>query len=483
MPLCPPPPPRGSTPVGPSCRLGGGGAGRLAQPGSRHPGAARSPTPKKGRAGGTCAPRGQTDRRRPQAPAGHRGKCRGGWSCGALLFPVVRGRALMGALMGTWGVGLWEMRGPGARGCGVRGAWEGALAGTRFPPPGERRIGPTWGRIGRRRTRRSGWCGRRRAPLAAPPCTSPPGCALRRGTACGAAAARMRSPGRSFFALSRNTTLFSLRAEKKKACSRVGVRAPGRVRPLPAAPGTAAAEGQAGTQLAGPLPTPGPAPIAALGAVLTARDRRGHFGGQRTPSAPQGRSVLGGGLRPTNRPAFSDFRQLTPGGPARGAGGPSPPETRRPLGNELRGGENPGPRAGRRHRRGKGLGWGRRWGAGEGAAGEGDVGVGSELSGCPLAPGWVMTLHLGGAPCKRGQAHVDCRPAGPQQQVGTLQPVPNRPLSPAHLGEQFSDQPPPVLWEPPLPGPHGLPWVPGPHNVPETLISSSPHTCACPCLR
>lgn len=250
-------------------------------------------------------------------------------------------------------------------------------------------------------------------------------------------------------------------SREKKACSRVGVRAPGRVRPLPAAPGTAAAEGQAGTQLAGPLPTPGPAPIAALGAVPTARDRRGHFGGQRTPSAPQGRSVLGGGLRPTNRPSFSDFRQLTPGGPARGAGGPSSPETRRPLGNELRGGENPGPRAGRRHRRGKGLGWGRRWGAGEGAAGGGDVRVGSELSGCPLAPGWVMTLHLGGAPCKRGQAHADCRPAGPQQQVGTLQPVPNRPLSPARLGEQFSDQPPPVLWEPPYLGLTVSPGSPG----------------------
>lgn len=84
------------------------------------------------------------------------------------------------------------------------------------------------------------------------------------------------------------------------------------------------------------------------------------------------------------------------------------------------------------------MGQGRHWGGGEVTSG-----VGGELSGCPLAPGWIRTLSLGGAPRKRsfgGQAHVDLRAAGGG--CGDLQPTPNSPLGPTRLGEHLSGRPP-----------------------------------------
>lgn len=90
--------------------------------------------------------------------------------------------------------------------------------GPGVPPPGEGRTGCTWGRIGRRRTRRSGWCGPCRAPQAATPWKSLPGCAPRRGAACAAGAARIWNRGRSFCALllSPETLHFSLPKQEKK---------------------------------------------------------------------------------------------------------------------------------------------------------------------------------------------------------------------------------------------------------------------------
>lgn len=224
----PQPPLPACTLIYPSSRFGGGGG-----LGGPAPGRCWSLRPKNGRARATCTLRSQADRRQPSAPAGRSARPGPvGLSCPHRR----RGRALAGAGVEV-DLGCGALGDPGVS--GVQGSWEGAQAGTGVPPPAERRIGRTWGRIGRRRTRRSGWCGPRRAPPATTPWTSPPGCAPRRGAACAAAAARIRSQRKSFFALLRNTAL-SL-SEQKKACFRVGVRAPGRARPLPAAPGMAAA--------------------------------------------------------------------------------------------------------------------------------------------------------------------------------------------------------------------------------------------------
>lgn len=150
--------------------------------------------------------------------------------------------------------------------------------------------------------------------------------------------------------LSPQTQPFSLRAEEKSLFpgQASGTRP---VRPLPAPPGTAAAEGSAGTELGGPLPTPGPAPIEAPGALPTARNR-----GQRTPRGQQGRSPLGGGFRarmglsPPDKGAFCDSYVPRHPRPRRSSkksrhtsrAGHRAPGDHRPLGSELGGGENPG---------------------------------------------------------------------------------------------------------------------------------------------
>lgn len=135
----------------------------------------------------------------------------------------------------------------------------GGLWGWRQPGPGTLRAGKgaadcTWGRIGRHRTRRSGWCGPRRAPPPAPPYGHPLGCARCPGAACRPAAARTQSRGRSesgakgdFFArlAPKENTFLSRIKGWGRASSGVGVAAPGRARPLPVCPGIAAASGRA----------------------------------------------------------------------------------------------------------------------------------------------------------------------------------------------------------------------------------------------
>lgn len=118
-------------------------------------------------------------------------------------------------------------------------------------------------------------------------------------------------------------------------------------------------------------------------------------------------------------------------------------------------------------------------GAGEATGEMVTPGVGCELSGCPLAPGRMRTLHLAGAPCKRtcsGDRHswtVDLlAPSGRGGDPPTL--------SPTHLGEQFSDQLPPSLLGPPSWASH-LPWVPagspGRRTFQKLFLPLPPHLC------
>lgn len=225
--------------------------------------------------------------------------------------------------------------------------------------------------------------------------------------------------------LSPQTQPFSLRAEEKSLFpgQASGTRP---VRPLPAPPGTAAAEGSAGTELGGPLPTPGPAPIEAPGALPTARNR-----GQRTPRGQQGRSPLGGGFRarmglsPPDKGAFCDSYVPRHPRPWRSskrsrhtsrarAPGTEHPGTTGPWGVSWGVGRIQGLRAGRGHRRGRGLGWRRRWGS---HRGDGDAGGGLRAVGMPSGSrededtsfSWRALQEDGFG----GQTFVDSRPAGP----------------------------------------------------------------------
>lgn len=295
------------------------------------------------------------------------------------------------------------------------------LSGTGAPLPGEKCIVPTWGRIGHHPKRCSGWCGPCLAPPDTPPCTIPGDarCNLRQQAGQWRPEAQ---PGQKLLCFHPKHNLF-LSEQKKKACFPVRLPAPGRCAPCRPRREPRRLRAQRGPSWAGASPPRDPPPSRHPEPCQPRETgaREPHAGSRAARPSGEG-SVLGwGSVLPTKAHSATPTCPDTPapGGPARRADTPrglgtEHPGTTGPWGVSWGVGRIQGLRAGRGHRRGRGLGWRRRWGS---HRGDGDAGGGLRAVGMPSGSREDEDTSFSWRALQEdvfgGQTFVDSRPAGP----------------------------------------------------------------------